>query len=103
MKITAVSISRPRLLSRSVSTTRVLDFLALMKPRVMLLAVFTAFVGMMIAPVSPDPLLGSLAMIAIAVGAGAAGVLVYMRAVLVMRVPEAHQVSRLIRAQLGRA
>ncbi len=36
-------------------------------------------------------------------GAGAAGLLVYMRAVLVMRVPEAHQVSRLIRAQLGRA
>ncbi len=36
-------------------------------------------------------------------GAGAAGVLVYMRAVLAMRVPEAHQVSRLIRAQLGRA
>lgn len=35
-------------------------------------------------------------------GAGAAGLLVYMRAVLVMRVPEAHQVSRLIRAQLGR-
>ncbi len=31
-------------------------------------------------------------------GAGAAGLLVYMRAVLVMRVPEAHQVSRLIRA-----
>ncbi len=29
--------------------------------------------------------------------------LVYMRAVLAMRVPEAHQVSRLIRAQLGRA
>jgi putative peptidoglycan lipid II flippase len=36
-------------------------------------------------------------------GAGAAGVLVYMRAVLTMRVPEAHQVSRLIRTQLGRA
>jgi putative peptidoglycan lipid II flippase len=36
-------------------------------------------------------------------GAGAAGLLVYMRAVLVMRVPEAHQVNRLIRAQLGRA
>ena len=34
-------------------------------------------------------------------GAGAAGVLVYMRAVLAMRVPEAHQVSRLIRTQLG--
>jgi putative peptidoglycan lipid II flippase len=36
-------------------------------------------------------------------GAGVAGVLVYMRAVLAMRVPEAHQVSRLIRTQLGRA
>jgi putative peptidoglycan lipid II flippase len=36
-------------------------------------------------------------------GAGAAGLLVYMRAVLLMRVPEAHQVSRLIRTQLGRA
>ncbi len=34
-------------------------------------------------------------------GAGVAGVLVYMRAVLAMRVPEAHQVSRLIRTQLG--
>jgi len=36
-------------------------------------------------------------------GAGVAGLLVYMRAVLVMRIPEAHQVGRLIRAQLGRA
>ena len=36
-------------------------------------------------------------------GAGVAGMLVYMRAVLAMRVPEAHQVSRLIRTQLGRA
>ncbi len=36
-------------------------------------------------------------------GAGVAGVLVYMRAVLAMRVPEAHQVHRLIRTQLGRA
>jgi putative peptidoglycan lipid II flippase len=36
-------------------------------------------------------------------GAGLAGLLVYVRAVLAMHVPEAHQVSRLIRAQLGRA
>jgi putative peptidoglycan lipid II flippase len=35
--------------------------------------------------------------------AGGAGLLIYMRAVLVMHVPEAHQVSRLIRARLGRA
>ena len=74
-KIRAASFHRPQTLSRSGSRTRVSDFLALMKPRVMLLAVFTAFVGMMIAPVSLDPPFGSLAMIAIAVGAGAAGVL----------------------------
>jgi putative peptidoglycan lipid II flippase len=36
-------------------------------------------------------------------GAGAAGVLVYLRAVLAMHVPEAHQVRRLIVGRLGRA
>ncbi|MBA3809281.1 MAG: murein biosynthesis integral membrane protein MurJ [Solirubrobacterales bacterium] len=35
--------------------------------------------------------------------AGLAGVWLYSRAVLAMRVPEAHQVSRLIRVRLGRA
>jgi putative peptidoglycan lipid II flippase len=35
--------------------------------------------------------------------AGATGVLVYVRAVFAMRVPEAHQVHRLIMSQLGRA
>jgi putative peptidoglycan lipid II flippase len=35
--------------------------------------------------------------------AAAAGLFVYVRAVLAMRIPEAHQVNRLIRAQLGRA
>jgi putative peptidoglycan lipid II flippase len=47
---------------------------------------------------------GSLAAQIASVGAaGAAGMFVYARAVLAMRIPEAHQVSRLIRAQLGRA
>jgi putative peptidoglycan lipid II flippase len=52
-----------------------------------------------------DDLLGTslLAQIVCVGGAGLAGVLVYARAVLVMHVPEAHQVSRLIRTQLGRA
>jgi putative peptidoglycan lipid II flippase len=52
-----------------------------------------------------DDLLGvSLAAQIVSVGgAGAAGLLVYARAVLTMHIPEAHQVSRLIRAQLGRA
>jgi heme o synthase len=54
---------------------RLPDFAALMKPRVMVLAVFTAVVGLMIAPGSLDPLIGSVAIIAIAAGAGAAGVL----------------------------
>jgi putative peptidoglycan lipid II flippase len=52
-----------------------------------------------------DRLLGrSLPAQIVSVGAAvAAGGFVYARAVLAMRVPEAHQVSRLIRAQLGRA
>jgi heme o synthase len=41
----------------------------------MVLAVFTALVGLMIAPSRPDPLLGFVAILAIAAGAGAAGVL----------------------------
>jgi putative peptidoglycan lipid II flippase len=36
-------------------------------------------------------------------GAAAAGLAVYLRAVLMMRIPEAHQVTALIRARLGRA
>ncbi|MDP9137858.1 MAG: heme o synthase, partial [Pseudomonadota bacterium] len=54
---------------------RVPDFVALMKPRVMLLAVFTAAVGLTTAPGHLDPLLGCIAVLAIAAGAGAAGAL----------------------------
>jgi heme o synthase len=75
MKITAAPVSHVQFPSRTRSTTRVPDFIALMKPRVMLLAVFTAFVGLMIAPARLDPLIGSIALLAIAAGAGAAGVL----------------------------
>jgi heme o synthase len=73
MEVTALpSLQLP---ARPRVTTRVPDFIALMKPRVMVLAVFTAFVGLMIAPGHLDPLLGSIAIVAIAAGAGAAGVL----------------------------
>src|SRR3954471_21280761 len=51
------------------------DFVALTKPRVMMLAVFTALVGLSSAPVRPDPLTTLAAVLAIAAGAGAAGVL----------------------------
>ncbi|MET4068207.1 protoheme IX farnesyltransferase [Bradyrhizobium sp. S3.2.6] len=51
------------------------DFVALTKPRVMSLAVFTALVGMSIAPARPDLPATLAAVLAIAAGAGAAGVL----------------------------
>src|SRR5260370_13531229 len=62
----------PYLLARS---WRLADFITLMKPRVMALAVFTAMVGMIAAPGRIDPLLSIVAVLAIAAGAGASGVL----------------------------
>src|SRR5580692_6200678 len=70
--ISATQLQTP-LLHRFVA--RLPDFVALMKPRVMALAVFTALVGSMIAPGHLDPRLGVVAILAIATGAGAAGVL----------------------------
>ncbi|HET7164630.1 MAG TPA: heme o synthase [Pseudolabrys sp.] len=69
------ALPRFHLPAQSRVTTRVPDFMALMKPRVMLLAVFTALVGLMIAPGDLDPFSGSIAILTIAAGAGAAGVL----------------------------
>jgi protoheme IX farnesyltransferase len=51
------------------------DYIALLKPRVMSLVVFTALVGMVAAPGGVHPLLGAIALLAIAVGAGASGAL----------------------------
>jgi protoheme IX farnesyltransferase len=51
------------------------DYVALMKPRVMSLVVFTAFVGLVIAPGHLHPVIGLTALLCIAVGAGAAGAL----------------------------
>jgi len=51
------------------------DFFALLKPRVMALAIFTAFVGLMVAPVAMNPVIAVIAIGAIAIGAGAAGAL----------------------------
>jgi heme o synthase len=51
------------------------DYLALMKPRVMSLAVFTALAGMITAPVPVHPVIAVVALIFIAMGAGAAGAL----------------------------
>lgn len=51
------------------------DYLALLKPTVMMLVVFTAWVGFVLAPGGLNPLLGFFAILCIAMGAGAAGAL----------------------------
>ena len=51
------------------------DYIELMKPRVMSLVVFTALVGLLVAPGHVHPVIGLTALICIAVGAGAAGAL----------------------------
>jgi len=54
---------------------RVEDYLTLLKPRVMSLVVFTALVGMLVAPGGINPILGLIAIVCIAIGAGASGAL----------------------------
>jgi protoheme IX farnesyltransferase len=60
---------------RPVAGSSVGDFVELLKPRVMSLVVFTALTGMVAAPGSIHPVLGVIALVAIAIGAGAAGAL----------------------------
>jgi len=52
---------------------RLQDYALILKPRVMSLVVFTAFVGLLLAPGSIDPKTGFIAVICIAIGAGASG------------------------------
>ena len=49
------------------------DYIALLKPRVMTLVVFTGFVGMAVAPGHMNPVLAAIAVLCIAVASGAAG------------------------------
>jgi heme o synthase len=55
------------------STASVADFVALLKPRVMSLVVFTGVAGLLTAPGTLHPVLAVIAVLCIAVGAGAAG------------------------------
>jgi len=57
------------------STAEAGDFLALLKPRVMFLVVFTALVGMVVVDSAVHPVVAFAALVAIAVGAGASGAL----------------------------
>jgi protoheme IX farnesyltransferase len=51
------------------------EFFSLLKPRVMSLVVLTALAGMLVAPGAVHPVVGFAALLAIAIGAGAAGAL----------------------------
>src|SRR5437879_80514 len=75
MELTTARLSRPGPPSRlgvdlsshaaypDAACRRVPDFVALMKPRVMALAVFTDLVGLLIAPGHVDPVLGAVAVL----------------------------------------
>ena len=75
MNTTAIPLSRLSLTSRPGLMARLPYFITLVKPRVMALALFTAFVGLMIAPTRLDPLPGFITILSIAAGAAAAGAL----------------------------
>lgn len=66
---------RPTRETPLVTTSQPEDFFQLLKPRVMSLVVFTAVTGLVVAPGHPNPLLAAIAVLCIAVGAGAAGAL----------------------------
>ncbi|MCJ2018899.1 heme o synthase [Methylobacterium sp. E-065] len=51
------------------------DYFALLKPRVMVLVIFTALVGMVVSQGHVQPAIGAISLLAIAVGAGASGCL----------------------------
>ncbi|EDX80443.1 MULTISPECIES: heme o synthase [Brevundimonas] len=57
----------------AISTAQPEDFFQLLKPRVMSVVVFTAATGLVMAPGSMNPLVAAIAILCIAVGAGAAG------------------------------
>jgi protoheme IX farnesyltransferase len=56
-----------------IDLSEVRDWVALLKPRVMTLVVFTGLAGLLVAPVALHPALAVAAILSIAVGAGAAG------------------------------
>ncbi|MEO0327226.1 MAG: heme o synthase [Pseudomonadota bacterium] len=58
-----------------ISSAEPRDYFQLMKPRVMYLVIFTAIVGMLVAPGGINPLIGFIAILCISIGAGASGAL----------------------------
>jgi protoheme IX farnesyltransferase len=65
----------PALAHAEPSLAGVEDYVALLKPRVMSLVVFTALVGLLVAPGHVHPVISFTALLCIAIGAGASGAL----------------------------
>jgi protoheme IX farnesyltransferase len=65
----------PNTASDTTETARWQDYFQLMKPRVMSLVVFTGLTGLLAARAPIHPVLGAIAVLCIAVGAGASGAL----------------------------
>ena len=61
--------------SLPLSIARPFDYVALLKPRVMSLVIFTAFTGVLVAPLHVNPVIAFGSLLAIAAGAGASGAL----------------------------
>jgi protoheme IX farnesyltransferase len=59
----------------SSGSASVSDYFALLKPRVMSLVIFTGLVGLVVAPGTINPIVGFIAILCLAVGAGASGAL----------------------------
>jgi heme o synthase len=61
--------------SLPISIARPADYVALLKPRVMSLVIFTALTGVLVAPLHVNPVIAFASLLAIATGAGASGAL----------------------------
>lgn len=75
MSQTSLPVSEPDLGIDTIGDGEVRDYIALLKPRVMSLVIFTALVGLVVAPGSMHPVLAFTALIFIGCGAGASGAL----------------------------
>lgn len=71
--MSATSVDQQPEESPCLSSATAADYLQLMKPRVMTLVVFTGTIGYLLAPQLNHPVLGIIALFALAMGAGAAG------------------------------
>jgi protoheme IX farnesyltransferase len=73
--LSVVDHTTPELAAPRISEAEVGDYIALLKPRVMSLVIFTALVGLAIAPGHFHPVLAFTSLLCISVGAGASGAL----------------------------